>query len=193
MSARGVPGDDAVPLVLDQQATILPVVAEHFDSIWVHDHFYAFEDPTQTWLECWTRLTWLAAQYPRVKVGPIVLGVGYRHPPLLAKMAATLQVLSGGRFIMGIGAGWRAAEYTAFGYPFPPTPVRVQQLDEAIQIMRLLWTQPAPTFAGQHFQLVAAYSAPRPAPAPRCSSMASAAPRPASPRRRPRSSTAPRA
>ena len=66
---------------------------------------------------------------------------------------------------MGIGAGWRAAEYTAYGYPFPPVAERVQQLEEAIQIMRLMWTEPAPTFHGRHFQIEQAYSAPRP-PAP---------------------------
>jgi alkanesulfonate monooxygenase SsuD/methylene tetrahydromethanopterin reductase-like flavin-dependent oxidoreductase (luciferase family) len=166
MAARGVPGADEVPLVVDQERAILPVVAERFDSLWVHDHFYAFEDPAQTWLECWTLLTWLAARYPVVKLGPIVLGVGYRNPALLAKMAASLQALTGGRFIMGIGAGWRAAEYAAFGYPFPPVAERVQQLEEAIQIMRLMWTEPAPTFHGRHFQIEQAYSAPRPLPPP---------------------------
>jgi alkanesulfonate monooxygenase SsuD/methylene tetrahydromethanopterin reductase-like flavin-dependent oxidoreductase (luciferase family) len=166
MMARGVPGHDAIPLVVDQQPTILPMVAEHFDSLWVHDHFYAFADPTQTWLECWTMMTWLAACYPGVKIGSIVLGIGYRQPALLAKMATTLQVLTGGRLILGIGAGWRGEEYAAYGYPFPPASIRVQQLDEAIQILRLMWAHPAPSFQGQHFQIAQAYSAPRPDPPP---------------------------
>lgn len=166
MTAEGVPGREEVPMVVDEQPEVLTVVDEHFDSIWVQDHFYAFRDPADAWLECWTTITWLAARYPRLRVGPIVLGVGYRNPALLAKMAATLQVLSEGRLIMAIGAGWRGPEYAAYGYPFPPTPARVQELEEAVQIMRLIWTEPAPTFHGQHFQIENAYCEPRPAVPP---------------------------
>lgn len=166
MSAEGVPGQEAVPLVVAEDAEVLPVVAEHFDSIWVQDHFYAFRDPAHAWLECLTTLTWLAARYPGLHVGPIVLGVGYRNPALLAKMTATLQVLSEGRFIMGIGAGWRGPEYAAYDYPFPPTPTRVQQLDEAVQILRLMWTQEAPSFQGRHYRIGNAYCEPRPSQPP---------------------------
>jgi alkanesulfonate monooxygenase SsuD/methylene tetrahydromethanopterin reductase-like flavin-dependent oxidoreductase (luciferase family) len=81
-------------------------------------------------------------------------------------MAATLQVLSEGRLIMAIGAGWRGPEYTAYSYPFPPTRTRVEQLDEAVQIMRLMWTQQAPSFQGQHYQIENAYCEPRPAVPP---------------------------
>jgi alkanesulfonate monooxygenase SsuD/methylene tetrahydromethanopterin reductase-like flavin-dependent oxidoreductase (luciferase family) len=163
---RGVPGADATPEVLHQATTILPVVADHFDSVWVADHLYPFDDHAGTWMECWTLLTWLAARYPRLLVGPIVLGVGYRHPALLAKMAATLQTLSAGRLILGIGAGWREIEYRAYGYPFPPAAVRIAQLDEAVQLMRRMWTDPQPTFHGQHYQIEHAYCAPRPQPVP---------------------------
>ncbi|HEX9990900.1 MAG TPA: LLM class flavin-dependent oxidoreductase [Chloroflexia bacterium] len=163
MSAEGIPEQEKVPLVMDEEMQVLPVVAEHFDSIWVQDHFYAFRKPSDAWLECWTTITWLAARFPRLHVGPIVLGVGYRNPALLAKMAATLQVLSEGRFIMGIGAGWRSSEYAAYSFPFPPTLTRVQQLGEAVEILRLMWTQEAPSFQGQHFRLENAYCEPRPA------------------------------
>jgi alkanesulfonate monooxygenase SsuD/methylene tetrahydromethanopterin reductase-like flavin-dependent oxidoreductase (luciferase family) len=166
MIAMGVPGREHVPLLVDEEPEVLPVVARHFDSMWVHDHFYAFRDPSDAWLECWTALTWLAARYPSVSVGPIVMGVGFRSPALLAKMASTLQVLSEGRFIMGIGAGWREPEYPAYGYDFPSAPERIQQLDEAVQIMRLMWTQPAPTFHGQHFHIENAYCEPRYDPPP---------------------------
>jgi alkanesulfonate monooxygenase SsuD/methylene tetrahydromethanopterin reductase-like flavin-dependent oxidoreductase (luciferase family) len=166
MPAGADPDNPTVPLLLAQAPAVLPVVAEHFDSIWVPDHFYAFRDPNDAWLECWTVMTWLLTRFPQIKVGPIVLGVGYRPPALLAKMAATLQVLSAGRFIMGIGAGWRGPEYTAYGYPFPPARVRIAQLEEAVQILRLMWTQAAPAFHGQHFQLEQAYCEPRPTPAP---------------------------
>jgi alkanesulfonate monooxygenase SsuD/methylene tetrahydromethanopterin reductase-like flavin-dependent oxidoreductase (luciferase family) len=162
MLAGAVPGKKQVPILVEEAPEVLPVVAEQFDSIWVPDHFCAFDDPSDAWVECWTALTWLAARYPKLKVGPIVLGVGYRNPALLAKMASTLQVLSDGRFVMGIGAGWREAEYIAYGYPFPSAAMRVRQLDEAVQIMRLMWTQPWPTFHGQHFQIADAYCEPRP-------------------------------
>src|SRR5689334_11061887 len=166
MLGGAVPGDEGVPLLLAEEPDVLPLVAEHFDSIWVPDHFYAFDDPAHAWIECWTALTWLAARYPHVRVGPIVLGVGYRNPALLAKMAATLQTLSRGRFIMGIGAGWRGPEYAAYGYPFPAPAVRIQQLAEAVEIMRLMWTEPVPTFTGRHFQVAQAYCEPRPIPPP---------------------------
>ncbi len=166
MPAGAVLEQREVPILLAEEPYILPLVAEHFDSIWVPDHFYAFTDPADAWLEAWTTITWLAARFPRLKVGPIVLGVGYRNPALLAKMAATLQVLSGGRFIMGIGGGWRDAEYAAYGYPFPAASIRIQQLDEAVQIMRLMWTEAAPTFHGVHYQIDNAPCVPRPAPPP---------------------------
>ena len=118
MVAMGVPGREHVPLLVEEEPEVLPVVARHFDSIWVQDHFYAFRDPSDSWLECWTALTWLAARYPGVSVGPIVMGVGYRNPALLAKMAATLQLLSEGRFTLGIGAGWSAKDYAAVGLRF---------------------------------------------------------------------------
>jgi alkanesulfonate monooxygenase SsuD/methylene tetrahydromethanopterin reductase-like flavin-dependent oxidoreductase (luciferase family) len=162
----GVPEKDRLPLLSLEASGMLPVVAEHFDSIWVPDHFYGFAEPTDAWMECWTALTWLAARYPWVRVGPIVLGVGYRNPALLAKMAATLQTLSGGRFVMGIGAGWRSAEYKAYSYDFPSAAVRIKQLEEAVQIMRLMWTGSAPTFEGKYFQIENAYAEPRPTPPP---------------------------
>jgi alkanesulfonate monooxygenase SsuD/methylene tetrahydromethanopterin reductase-like flavin-dependent oxidoreductase (luciferase family) len=162
MLAGAVPGKEQVPIMVEESREVLPAVAEHFDSIWVPDHFYAFREPSDASIECWTALTWLAACYPALKVGPIVLGVGYRNPALLAKMASTLQVLSEGRFVMGIGAGWREPEYLAYGYPFPPAPLRIRQLDEAVQIMRLMWTQPWPTFHGEYFHIADAYCEPRP-------------------------------
>lgn len=162
----GIPESDGVPLAICQQDEILPVVAEHFDSLWVFDHFYGFRQPTDAYLESWTTLTWLAARFPEVKVGSIVLGVGYRHPPLLAKMSVSLQALSGGRLILGLGAGWREEEYHAYGYPFPTGSVRVKQLAEAVQIIRKMWTETAPSFKGEYFEIKAAYCPPRPDPLP---------------------------
>ncbi|MCC6626709.1 MAG: LLM class flavin-dependent oxidoreductase [Chloroflexi bacterium] len=149
-----------------QQEHILPTALRHFDSVWVCDHFYGFQRRTDPFLEGWTTLTWLAATFPNVLLGHHVLGLGYRNPALTAKMAATLQVLSGGRFILGIGAGWREEEYHAYGFEFPRPAVRIAQLEEAVQICRLLWTETAPSFAGKHFQIANAYAPPLPAPPP---------------------------
>jgi alkanesulfonate monooxygenase SsuD/methylene tetrahydromethanopterin reductase-like flavin-dependent oxidoreductase (luciferase family) len=162
----GIEESGYVPLAIAEQREILPVVARHFDSLWVPDHLYAFGNESAPFLECWTTITWLAARFPTMKVGPLVMAVGFRHPPLLAKMAATLQALSAGRCIMAIGAGWREEEYPAYGYEYPRHAVRLQQLEEAVHIMRLMWTEQAPTFKGEYFQIANAYCAPLPMPPP---------------------------
>lgn len=162
----GPPESGHVPLVMYQAQHILPVALRHFDSLWVCDHFYGFERRTDPFLEGWTTLTWLAARFPNVLLSHHVLGLGYRNPALTAKMAATLQTLSGGRFVLGIGAGWREEEYHAYGYDFPKASVRIAQLDEAVQLMRLMWTEAAPSFSGKHFQIKEAYAPPRPEPTP---------------------------
>ncbi len=162
----GIAETHYVPLVAAQQGNILSLVAEHFDSLWVHDHLYAFGNRSDPWLECWTTITWLAASFPTIRVGPIVLAVGFRNPALLAKMAASLQVLSAGRFIMGIGAGWREEEYRAYGYAFPRAAMRIKQLEEAVHIIRRMWLEDAPTFKGEYFQIEQACCEPRPLPLP---------------------------
>jgi alkanesulfonate monooxygenase SsuD/methylene tetrahydromethanopterin reductase-like flavin-dependent oxidoreductase (luciferase family) len=91
-----------------------------------------------------------------------VLGHGYRNPALTAKMASTLQVLSGGRFMLGIGGGWREDEYVSYGYEFPSASVRLRQLEEVVQICRLMWAEPHPTFQGEYFQIDDAAATPRP-------------------------------
>jgi alkanesulfonate monooxygenase SsuD/methylene tetrahydromethanopterin reductase-like flavin-dependent oxidoreductase (luciferase family) len=159
----GPPESDYVPLVMYQQERIFPTTLQHFDSVWVCDHFYGFQRRTDPFLEGWTTLTWLAASFPNVLLGHHVLGHGYRNPALTAKMAATLQVLSGGRFILGIGAGWREEEYHSYGYEFPKPSVRIAQLEEVVQICRLMWTETAPSFSGKYFEIKEAYAPPRPA------------------------------
>lgn len=159
----GHAGSDFQPIVMYQEEHILPQALPYFDSVWVADHFYGFDaDKTEGFLEGWTTLTWLAARFPGVKVCHHVLGHGYRNPALTAKMAATLQVLSGGRFLLGIGAGWRADEYHSYGYPFPPASARLRQLEEVVQICRLMWTEAHPTFHGEYFAIDDAAATPRP-------------------------------
>ena len=163
----GNAGSNHESIVLYQQEHILPTALPYFDSLWIADHFYGFDARTDPFLEAWTTLTWLAAKFDDVTLIHHVLGHGYRPPALTAKMAATLQTLSGGRFVLGIGAGWRADEYAAYGYDFPKPSVRFAELDEVIQICRLMWTEDHPTFHGEHFSIVDASAPPRPDPVPR--------------------------
>ena len=154
---------DHRPIVVDQAKTILPTVNDHFDSMWIADHFYGFdEDKKEGFLEGWTTLTWLAAKFPDVMLCHHVLGHGCRNPALTAKMAATLQVLSGNRFILGIGAGWRGDEYESYGYEFPSNATRLRQLEDVVQICRLMWTEEHPTFDGRYFSIDDAAATPRP-------------------------------
>jgi alkanesulfonate monooxygenase SsuD/methylene tetrahydromethanopterin reductase-like flavin-dependent oxidoreductase (luciferase family) len=157
---------DHQPIVVYQAEHILPTVVEHFDSLWIADHFYGFDQRTDPFLEAWTTLTWLAGKFDDIELCHHVLGHGYRPPALTAKMAATLQVLSGNRFILGIGAGWRGDEYEAYGYDFPKPSVRFGQLEELIQICRLMWTENHPSFEGQHFTINDASAPPLPTKVP---------------------------
>lgn len=158
---------DHRPIVVDQDTAVLPTALPHFDSLWLADHFYGMDTPTDPFMEAWTTLTWLAARHERVELCHHVLGVGYRYPPLLAKMAATLQHLCGGRFVLGIGAGWRADEYARYGYDFPKPSVRFAQLEEAVTICRLMWTQDSPSFEGRYYRIDGAAAPPLPDPPPK--------------------------
>ena len=159
----GHAGSNFQPIVMYQEEHILPQTLPHFDSVWIADHFYGFDrEKKEGFLEGWTTLTWLAAKFPDVMLCHHVLGQGYRNPALTAKMAATLQVLSGGRFMLGIGAGWREDEYHSYGYDFPATSVRLHQLEEVVQICRLMWTEEHPTFTGTYFTIDDAAATPRP-------------------------------
>lgn len=157
---------DHQPIVVHQAEHILPTVAPLFDSLWIADHFYGFDKKTDPFMEGWTTLTWLAGRFDDIELCHHVLGHGYRPPALTAKMAATLQVLSGGRFMLGIGAGWRGDEYEAYGYDFPKPSVRFAQLEEVLEICRLMWTEDEPSYQGKHFSIDGAAAPPLPDPAP---------------------------
>jgi alkanesulfonate monooxygenase SsuD/methylene tetrahydromethanopterin reductase-like flavin-dependent oxidoreductase (luciferase family) len=109
-------------------------------------------------------MAYLAAAYPRFRYGSLVLSQSYRNPALLAKMAATLQALTGGRLILGLGAGWHEEEYRAYGYEYPRPGVRVAQLAETIEILRAMWTSSPATYSGEHYAIDGAYCEPRPDP-----------------------------
>ena len=115
-------------------------------------------------MEGWTALTYMAASFPRFRYGHLVLGQSFRNPALLAKMAATLQELSGGRYILGLGAGWHEEEYRAYGYDYPSGGVRVEQLAEAIEVIRAMWTDSPATYRGKWYRIEGAYCEPRPDP-----------------------------
>ena len=123
LSLPAGPPKDRISEWVEDLETSLELLGEHFKSIWMTDHFIWGDEPTY---EAWTVLSYLAARWPDVKLGPIVLGQSYRNPALLAKMGATLQCLSKGRFIMGIGAGWKEDEYHAYGYPFPSSYIHTE-------------------------------------------------------------------
>lgn len=141
----------------------LELISGHFDSAWIIDHL---QFGAQDVLEGFTTLSYMAGRHPQLKLGHTVLCQSFRNPALLAKMGATLQFLSGGRFILGIGAGWHEEEYRAYGYDFPSAVVRVEQLDETLQIVKALWTQETATIHGKHFTVTGAYCEPKPDPLP---------------------------
>lgn len=141
----------------------LDAVRGRFDSAWFVDHLQS-DDSDQ--LEGWTAVTYLAALYPEFQWGHAVICQSYRNPALLAKMGATLQFMSGGRFILGIGAGWKEDEYLAYGYDFPSPGARVDQLEETVQIIKALWTQEQATFHGKYYKIEQAYCEPKPEPIP---------------------------
>ncbi|MBZ0281863.1 MAG: LLM class flavin-dependent oxidoreductase [Anaerolineae bacterium] len=149
---------------MDDLDLVVPKLEGHFKSLWMTDHLFWSD---QYAYEVWTTLSFIAAKWPKFDVGPMVMGQNYRNPALLAKMAATLQVFSGGRFIMGIGAGWKEDEYRAYGYDYPSAGVRLEQLEDSLEIMKRLWTQPGQiTYHGKHYRVENAYLEPKPVPVP---------------------------
>jgi alkanesulfonate monooxygenase SsuD/methylene tetrahydromethanopterin reductase-like flavin-dependent oxidoreductase (luciferase family) len=147
----------------------LALLEGHFETAWAGDHFFPWMDTVdqrEDTIEALTTLTYVLAKYPGLKGGTIVLSQAYRPPALLAKMAANLQWLSGGRFILGIGAGWKENEYRAYGYEYPSAGERLAQLEEALQVIRAMWTQAAPAFEGKYYTIQDAYCNPLPDPPP---------------------------
>jgi len=149
--------------LVGQTMPYLDQTAEPFDSLWFPDHV---QYGNKNVAEGWSLLTYALARYPDKVGGHQVLCNSFRNPAHLAKMAATVQTLSGGRVILGIGAGWNEEEYQAYGWPFPSAPVRIAQLAEAIQLIRAMWTERPAHFQGEHYQIAGAYCEPPPAPAP---------------------------
>jgi F420-dependent oxidoreductase-like protein len=139
--------------------------AAGFDQVTVMDHFYQIRGvgpETEPMLEAYTALAALAARTSRVRLGTMVSGVTYRNPALLAKMVTTLDVVSKGRALLGIGAAWNEDEHRGLGFEFPPIGRRMDRLDEALQICKAMFSEERPSFEGRYYRIDRALNVPRP-------------------------------
>ena len=138
-----------------------------FRALWVSDHLFLGADAVATdCLEAWTLLAALAVDTKKIRIGPMVTAQSYRNPALLAKIAAGVDQMSGGRVEFGVGAGWKEVEYKAYGYEFPDAPTRVTQLVETLEICTQLWTKDKATYRGKHYRIEDAVSSPKPVQKP---------------------------
>ncbi|MEE9286246.1 MAG: LLM class flavin-dependent oxidoreductase [Dehalococcoidia bacterium] len=140
-----------------------------FAGFYASDHLCGFGGmpPETPLMEAWTVLAGLAPLTRRLRLGVLVSGVTYRHPPMLAKIAATIDVISRGRVVLGLGAAWWPDDHKAYGFPFPRLRERQERLEEAIEIIHGLWTQDRFTYSGKHYQVTDAALAPKPVQKPR--------------------------
>jgi F420-dependent oxidoreductase-like protein len=156
-----------LPADLFEHVAGLATTAEQtgFDSVWVMDHFFQLPPlggPDQPMLEAYTLLGALAARTERVQLGTLVTGVTYRNPSILAKIVTTLDVISRGRAILGIGGAWYDVEHQGLGVDYPSDRVRLDMLEEAVQVCRAMFTGDDVSFTGNHYRLDHARNQPRP-------------------------------
>ncbi len=164
LDLAGVPVEWHWPVIVDAATN---AQRAGYESVWVYDHFHTSPAPTQeATYEAWTLMAALAAVTDTVRLGQMCTCNGYRSPAYLAKVAASVDVISGGRLEMGIGAGWYQHEFDGYGYPFPEGPERLRQLGEAIQVLQAMWTGEEVTFEGEHYSLDGAICRPRPVQQP---------------------------
>jgi F420-dependent oxidoreductase-like protein len=139
-----------------------------WDSLWVYDHFHTVPEPTsEATHEAWTLMAAFAATTSRIRLGQMCTCMAYRNPAYLAKVAATVDIISGGRVEMGIGAGWYEHEWRAYGYGFPSAGERIAALDEGVQIMKQGWETGSATLDGKYYQVSGARVYPQPLQQPR--------------------------
>jgi F420-dependent oxidoreductase-like protein len=157
-------GPQALPSVL--AATARTADETGFSALTLMDHWFQMEQPGTTaddpMLEGYTTLGYLAGQTRRLSLGLLVTGVTYRHPGLLAKTITTLDVLSGGRALLGVGAAWYEREHHGLGIPFPPVAERFERLEETLQICRQMWSEDTGPYTGRHYQLAETICSPAP-------------------------------
>jgi len=136
-----------------------------FDDLWVMDHFRQIPQVGRPWEdipEAYTALAFLAGVTSKIRLGTLVTGIGHRHPVVLGKTVATLDVISGGRANLGLGIGWDRAEHEGYGIPFPPVPARYEQLEDTLRMLPLLWGKGSPSFSGTTFSVPELICYPRP-------------------------------
>ncbi|AZI59354.1 LLM class F420-dependent oxidoreductase [Nakamurella antarctica] len=159
---------DLVGIDLAEQWPTMKRLAQRADagpweSLWVYDHFHTVPQPThEATHEAWSLMSAFGAVTDRIRLGQMCSCMSYRNPMYLAKVAATIDHISGGRLEMGIGAGWYEHEWRAYGYGFPEAKIRLQMLDEGVQIMKQAWENGEATFAGKHYQVDGALCHPLP-------------------------------
>jgi F420-dependent oxidoreductase-like protein len=159
---------DLVDIPTENHWPVMRELAEYadngaWDSLWVYDHFHTVPMPTdEATHEAWSLMSAYAATTSRIKLGQMCTAMSYRNPAYLAKVAATADIISGGRMQMGIGGGWYEHEWKAYGYGFPSAGVRLGRLDEGVQIMRDAWRDGRVTFHGKHYDVDGAIVAPKP-------------------------------
>ena len=147
------------------KAVEIAVLAEElgYDSIWVYDHFHNVPRPAhEAVFECWTTMAAISQRTSRVRLGQMVGCNAYREPSVLAKITASVDVISGGRLDWGIGAGWYENEFKGYGFEFPEPKVRIGMLREAVEIVKAMWTEPEVTYEGRYYQLHRAHNDPKP-------------------------------
>ncbi|GLP73774.1 LLM class F420-dependent oxidoreductase [Mycobacterium antarcticum] len=159
---------DLVDIPVERHWEVMRDLAVHadrgvWDSLWVYDHFHTVPMPTdEATHEAWSLMAAYAATTTRIELGQMCTAMSYRNPAYLAKIAATVDIISGGRVQMGIGGGWYEHEWRAYGYGFPSAGVRLARLDEGVQIMRDAWRSGRVSFDGKHYQVDGAIVAPKP-------------------------------
>ncbi len=160
MDLVGVPAEEQWDTVM---RVAVAIEAAGYESAWVYDHFHTVPVPTQeATLEAWSVMAGLAAATGRIRLGQMCTCNSYRPPAYMAKVATTIDVMSGGRLEFSIGAGWYEHEYLAYGYPFPSGGTRIAQLNEAVQIIKKMWLEEEATFTGEHFAIAGAINQPKP-------------------------------
>lgn len=137
-----------------------------FYSLSLNDHLYSPMGERDPQLECFSTLSAIAAITTRIRLAPAVVAMSFRNPALLAKTASTLDCISNGRLILGLGSGWQRTEYDAHGFPYPSTTERLDQLEDGIRVLKAMWTQDEPTYQGRYFSIKNAYNHPRPVQKP---------------------------
>lgn len=141
------------------------------DSVWLPDHFmfpdHEHPEREKPVFDCFVALGAIAASTSRIRIGALVAGMPYRNPALFAKMSTTLDIISHGRSIVGLGAAWHEEEFVAYGWPFPSVRERMQRLEEAVQIVDRMMTQRPASFSGRHYSVTDAYNDPLPVQKPR--------------------------